>query len=79
MGNAVVEGGETRWQSKKEAREELAGRGTEVVKGMTAVQAGESSTGENWVGKLLGRFDCFLTPPSRPSHHTTPTIESHLS
>ncbi|MCJ1225681.1 hypothetical protein MMC12_002330 [Toensbergia leucococca] len=53
VGNAVVEGGETRWQSKKEAREELAGRGTEVVKGMTAVQAGESSTGENWVGKLL--------------------------
>jgi len=50
-------GSEQRWRSKKEAKDRLAEKGVEVVRGTEAKgksPAGGGGTSENWVGKLLG-------------------------
>ena len=49
----VAQGLETRWQSKKEAREELARMGIERVKQMESHNIAQEKA-ENWIGRLLG-------------------------
>ena len=47
-----------RWHSKKEAREALAKKGLETVKGMEGKRKGKSAPGEkdkNWIGMLAGK------------------------
>lgn len=52
-----------RWHSKKEAREALAERGFDIVKGMDGKRKEASAPGEkekNWIGVLLGKCSVLL-------------------
>ena len=58
IGDVVIARDE-RWHSKKEAREALAERGLETVKGMEAKKKEPNTPGvkdKNWIGLLLGQF-----------------------
>ena len=58
IGDVVITRDE-RWHSKKEAREALAERGLETVKGMEAEKKGPNTLGvkdKNWIGLLHGQF-----------------------
>ena len=52
-----------RWHSKKEAREALAEKGFETVKGMEGKRKEASAPGEkdkNWIGMLVGKCSMLL-------------------
>ena len=58
IGDVVITRDE-RWHSKKDAREALAERGLEIVKGMEAEKNVPNTPGvkdKNWIGLLLGQF-----------------------
>ena len=57
IGDVVIARDE-RWHSKKEAREALAERGLEILKGMEAEKKVPNTSGvkdKNWIGLLLGQ------------------------
>lgn len=53
IGNETVSRDE-RWSTKKDAKEGLAERGVEVVKGMQERENAPLANGQSWVGKLQG-------------------------
>lgn len=55
VGNVTI-GSDEKWRSKKMAKEGLAAKGIEVVKGMPAKGKGPASgsSEKNWIGLLLG-------------------------
>lgn len=53
VGDRTISRGETRWQSKKAAREGLAEVGVSVVRGMMKNEDGKT---KNWTGMLQGMY-----------------------
>lgn len=53
VGGRTISRGETRWQSKKAAREGLAEVGVGVVRGMMKTENGKA---KNWIGMLQGMY-----------------------
>ena len=67
IGDVVIARDE-RWHSKKEAREALAEKGLETVKGMDAEKKAPNTPGvkdKNWIGLLLGQFPVFTELKAR--------------
>lgn len=55
VGDRTISRGETRWPSKKAAREGLAEVGVGVVRGMMKNEDGKA---KNWIGMLQGMYPC---------------------
>lgn len=89
VGGRTISRGETRWQSKKAAREGLAEVGVGVVRGMMKTEDGKA---KNWIGMLQGMYPYFVQksgsspnssydPPrqaKKKAYHASPSVPNSL-